>query len=269
MPQLPEGQSLLIRTYFGDDDAWEHVARETQARHTQDNGVEAQAFLTVVDDREFADMTVSNLVELISPPPPDYLFVVDQKACDEAEHPVLVVDTRADPHEDRTTFRVVPSRLVMIENNLSIANLSFGELRDAADSDGVYREAAPSRERQVSHDDLIDAAFDAQVTPVVMQLREDLLQTSRIERPAIIDPDLASTSAEIAGRPYRLELTMGYEDTLESLGRGGTGLGVHVALLYSYWSVFLDPGDLSLRAAMKVYYPPQATPRPRTGRSRA
>ena len=100
MPTLPEGQSLLIRTYFGDDGAWERVAREAQASHVQDSGYEAQAFLTTVDDPEFADMSVSRIVGLVESPPPDYLFVVDQRACDEPEHPVLVVDTSADP-EDR------------------------------------------------------------------------------------------------------------------------------------------------------------------------
>lgn len=258
MPTLPEGQSLLIRTYFGDDGAWAQVARDAQASHVQDSGYEAQAFLTTVDDPEFADMSVSRIVGLVESPPPDYLFVVDQRACDEPEHPVLVVDTSADPDDEAATFRVVPSRLAVIENNLSIANLSFDDLRSGADLDGVYRGAGAVQtieKPQVRSEDLIAAADNADDSPTVQQLREDLRKRSVPVWPAMVVTDLRDRYDAIAGGTYNSELTIGYDETLQVLARGGSGLGVHFALVDSYWSIYLDSDSLSLLAAMKVIYP--------------
>lgn len=258
MPTLPEGQSLLIRTYFGNDGAWEQVAREAQASHVQDSGYEAQAFLTTVDDPEFADISVSRIVGLVESPPPDYLFVVDQRACDEPEHPVLVVDTSVDPEDEAATFRVVPSRLAVIENNLSIANLSFDELRSGADQDGVYRgvgAAQVTQERQVRREDLIAAADNADDSPTVQQLREDLRKRSVPVWPAMVVTDLRDHYDAIAGQTYNSELTVGYGETLEVLARGGSGLGIHFSLVDSYWSIYLESNSLSLLAAMKVIYP--------------
>ena len=41
--------------------------------------------------------------------------------------------------EPGRTFRVIPSEIWGVENNLSIANMGFEEFADAVDSDGVFR----------------------------------------------------------------------------------------------------------------------------------
>ncbi|MDI9897247.1 hypothetical protein QM797_21210 [Rhodococcus sp. IEGM 1381] len=266
MPTLPEGQSLLIRTHFGDAKAWELVAREAQAMHTQAGGIEAQSILTVVDNPEFVDLSVADLVGSIDSPLPDYFFVVDRHACDDAEHPILVVAPKRDPSDAGAPFRVVPRLLATIESNLAVANLSFEELRDDSDSDGVYR-GAPSTnvtEREISNETLLDAAYAADDSPTVMQLRVDLsLSSATTVWTALVRDDLVDSYNAIVSQPYRLELIVGYEDALEVLSQGGSGLAIHVPAPRSYWSIFLDPDDLSLRAAMKVFYPQQANPRRR------
>ena len=54
---------------------------------------------------------------------------------------MLAVDN-GDPEfggEPGDTFRIVPSKMWVAENNLSIANAGFDELRDSTDQDGVLR----------------------------------------------------------------------------------------------------------------------------------
>ena len=41
--------------------------------------------------------------------------------------------------EPGRTFRVIPSEMWSVENNLSIANMDFAEFADAVDEDGVFR----------------------------------------------------------------------------------------------------------------------------------
>ena len=36
-------------------------------------------------------------------------------------------------------FRVIPSEIEGVENNLSLANMDFGEFADSADRDGIFR----------------------------------------------------------------------------------------------------------------------------------
>jgi hypothetical protein len=52
------------------------------------------------------------------------------------EHPVAVVDLW---HRPGRTFRVIPSQMWSIENNLSISNMDFFEFADAVDDDGIFR----------------------------------------------------------------------------------------------------------------------------------
>jgi hypothetical protein len=46
------------------------------------------------------------------------------------EHPILVVALR---EERSRTFRVIPSEMWSVENNLSISNMDFHEFADAVD----------------------------------------------------------------------------------------------------------------------------------------
>ncbi len=72
------------------------------------------------------------------------MFVVDHVSLTDAEHPILVLDLGDEPGR---AFRVVPREMWGIENNLSIANLSFFEYADSVDADGVFR-GLPGRERE-------------------------------------------------------------------------------------------------------------------------
>jgi hypothetical protein len=47
-----------------------------------------------------------------------------------------VIDALDEPGR---TFRVVPSELWAVENNLSLSNMDFEEFAEAVDGDGVFR----------------------------------------------------------------------------------------------------------------------------------
>jgi hypothetical protein len=63
-------------------------------------------------------------------------MIVDDATVRWPEHPILVVDLW---HEPGRGFRAVPAAVQSIENNLSIANMDFGEFADAVDEDGIFR----------------------------------------------------------------------------------------------------------------------------------
>jgi hypothetical protein len=64
------------------------------------------------------------------------VFVVDDRAMNDPEHPILCVSTH---HAVVATFRVVPGETWAPENNLRLANLDFADFANAADADGVFR----------------------------------------------------------------------------------------------------------------------------------
>jgi hypothetical protein len=64
------------------------------------------------------------------------VFVADQMALTNPEHPILVVDLQDEPGR---TFRVIPLALGEVENNLSIANMGFDEFAEATDESGIFR----------------------------------------------------------------------------------------------------------------------------------
>ena len=92
--------------------------------------------MTPVSDPAFDGATVEHITELGIQAGHRFAFVADQRALSDSEHPLLVVSFRDEPGR---TFRVIPSAVWGVENNLSIANLGFEEFADAVDDDGVFR----------------------------------------------------------------------------------------------------------------------------------
>ena len=124
--------SLVLRTDYSDDLAWERVCAAIRAPVG-----EFRAYVAFVSDPNCSGLNVEQIVELLrSDFRRSFIFVVDETALRHPEHPVLVVDLH---HEDGRTFRVIPSEMWAIENNLSIANIDFDEFADSVDPDGIFR----------------------------------------------------------------------------------------------------------------------------------
>jgi hypothetical protein len=90
-----------------------------------------------LDEPEYEGLGVEQLMELV-PQGSDhtYLFVVDGTALSHPEQPILCLDLTDEPGR---TFRVIPSEMWGVENNLSLANMDFDEFASLVDADGVFR----------------------------------------------------------------------------------------------------------------------------------
>ena len=134
MKPLPDTEdiSLVLRTDFSDDAAWQGVCEAIQTPVG-----EFSAYVELIDDPDFADCDV---VTLLSLPKESlnhsFLFLVDHETISSDEFPILCVDLRRNPG---STFRVIPSAMWSVENNLSIANMDFREFAESTDPDGVFR----------------------------------------------------------------------------------------------------------------------------------
>lgn len=86
-------------------------------------------------------MTIEGLLDVIGEPPPYYMFLVDAETVRNPEIPIVAVDTGPDqPERPRgRTFRVIPTEMCSVENNLSLANMDFEDFADSAGEDGVFR----------------------------------------------------------------------------------------------------------------------------------
>jgi len=129
LPETPN--TLLLRTHFGDDAAWDALCAAIQTPVG-----EFCAYVTLFDDRSYADVSIDDIVVLASDGHRTFVFVGDRVAQLDPERPLLVVDLGEEPGR---AFRVVPSEAWSVENNLSIGNMGFDEFADAVDADGVFR----------------------------------------------------------------------------------------------------------------------------------
>jgi len=129
IPATPD--PAVLRTDYSDDGAWERLCAAIQAP------AEFRANVSFVSDPAYQGLTVTQIADLL---PADFghpfIFIADETAIRHSEHPVLVVDLNEEPGR---TFRVVPSAMWSVENNLSIANMDFYEFADSVDADGVFR----------------------------------------------------------------------------------------------------------------------------------
>jgi len=136
----------VVRTDFDNESAWNAVCSLIRAP-VQDHGYTLSTFYAYVDFVELTEYRSFSTAELLVafPPFPDeyehsFFLVVDRDALSNPEFPVLVVDL----HETRgRTFRTVPTQVQAIQNNLSLANLDFGDFAKAVDQDGVFRGFRP------------------------------------------------------------------------------------------------------------------------------
>jgi hypothetical protein len=137
MKQLPKTNSpLVIRIDFGNQQAWKTICKLIRAP-VQDGAYTFHAYVEFLEDAAFRNLSAE---ELLARVPSDYghsfLFVADGVTIAHRDFPILVMDL----HTDRgRTFRALPSQVQSIENNLSIANMSFFEFADNVDEDGIFR----------------------------------------------------------------------------------------------------------------------------------
>lgn len=135
MDSLPRSeQALVLRTDFSDDSLWKELCQEIQRPVGPWN---FQAQVSCLNDPQYEGLGVEQLLALDPQASQHYfIFLADQTTFNHPEHPIMVVDLSDQPGR---TFRVIPSAMWAVENNLSLANMDFFEFADHADQDGIFR----------------------------------------------------------------------------------------------------------------------------------
>ena len=134
MTGLPSTEaSLLVRTDFNDDVAWE--ATKAAALAENDDGF--RAYVHVVDDATLGEATWQDLRRATRALEhrAAVLFIVDRAAL-AGDHPIQVVDVSSD---SRPPFRCVASELWGVDNNVNAATMDWEDYADNVESDGIYR----------------------------------------------------------------------------------------------------------------------------------
>lgn len=136
MTGLPS-TSVLVRTWFGDDRAWESLLIEI--RTPSDEGFLAN--VTPVNEPALEGLSAEQL-RAKQTTGPLVSFLADDLTLTNAEHPILavwVLPLRDGDPRDHGPFRVVPSSLWSVENNINLANMDWPEFTSAVDADGIFR----------------------------------------------------------------------------------------------------------------------------------
>jgi hypothetical protein len=134
MVKIPKSdQALLLRSDYSDQAAWDELRRLVEAPY--EDGFRAN--LTFVDEPQISDKSLDELMTLVEASGyRSFFFVADREAIMGHDHAVIVVDL---VDQRGRNFRVIPSQMWSVENNLSLANLDFSDFVESTDSAGVYR----------------------------------------------------------------------------------------------------------------------------------
>jgi hypothetical protein len=122
LPEPEDLTSLVLRTDFSSDAAWEVVRAAIDDADEYRNA-------TYVSDRSFNGVSVQALVDADAAADDDdklcHLFVADTTTMTDEDHPLLAVDLYDEPGR---TFRVEPRCFADVSANLTIANMDFAAL---------------------------------------------------------------------------------------------------------------------------------------------
>lgn len=133
LPQPDDLTSLVLRTDFGDDGAWDAVRTALDAAGEYPHA-------TYVSELRFADVGVQALMDEEDAADEDariiHVFLADATTMKDPVHPLLAVDLSDEPGR---TFRLPAQWFPDVSANLSIANMDFAEFADAADGSGTFR----------------------------------------------------------------------------------------------------------------------------------
>ncbi|MBK6014996.1 hypothetical protein [Streptomyces sp. MBT53] len=133
LPQPDDLTSLVLRTDFSDERAWDGVRAALDA-------VGDHSLATYISELRFADLDVQTLVDEEAVADEDdqiiNVFLADGTTMNDPAHPLLAVDLSDEPGR---TFRVPARWFPHVSANLGIANMDFAEFADAADESGTFR----------------------------------------------------------------------------------------------------------------------------------
>jgi len=137
LPEPADMYTLLLRTDYSDDAAWQAAVNAATAVYGADDFDRFGASLQPVESPELDGLTPAGLVHLPRDGYLSHLAVADARTMSDLT--ILFVDLNEYNEQGGRTFRAVPQEVEPITANLAIANIDFFEFADAADPDGVFR----------------------------------------------------------------------------------------------------------------------------------
>lgn len=264
------GESLLIRTDFTDDAAWRDVAVAAMAPVPQGGDTEFSAYLTCIDNPENDGLTVDALLDAIGESSLHYAFLVDAETVSNPEMPIVAVYTGPDePERSRgRTFRVVPSEMWGVENNLSIANMDFESFADSVDEDGVFR-GFPEPVRpveEVTTREIADWIADHPDTEVLQEFHVQISGRKYRYPVSLFEVDLAEVHAHTRDAEHGTRAALlGYDEFLAATSGEGQALRGTIPTHNGYWTFVLDRNSYRPIAAYHITHAPYVPPAPQDG----
>lgn len=123
----------VVRTYFKNDSDWERISVKFVANYEM--GFKAN--LEFLNDKKYEGFTSQDLInDGLGDYGHSFIFIADSITIEGEENSLLCIDLLDDIGR---TFRVIPTELWGVENNLSISNMDFVEFYDSCDENGVFR----------------------------------------------------------------------------------------------------------------------------------
>jgi len=123
----------MLRTDFSSDTKWKNLCKKVQAPD-EDDGF--QADIECLSDAMYEGLDIDQIVSLVQKDVHPVIFVADRHAIMESDHGILCVDLDDKPGR---AFRVIPSKMWSVENNLSLANMDYEEFFEEIGPDGIFR----------------------------------------------------------------------------------------------------------------------------------
>jgi hypothetical protein len=122
----------FIRTDFSDQLLWRQIVSAVQ----MENSDGFFAVLDIIDRTEFEAALPEELIQsLPKANKHSIIFIADDVTLKQNDNPILCVST----DDQGRTFRVIPSEIWSVENNLSLSNMDYSDFLGAINDDGIFR----------------------------------------------------------------------------------------------------------------------------------
>ncbi|UYV16786.1 DUF6924 domain-containing protein [Porphyrobacter sp. ULC335] len=132
MVEIPQdGDAPLIRCDFSNMAAWERLVAAT--KEPSPDGFVPN--LQIIDNDRYDGASANQIGSAARDTNHAVVFIADEITMGNDDLSVLCLNVSAT--EQR--FRVIPSELWGVENNLSLGNMDFEEFADATGADGIFR----------------------------------------------------------------------------------------------------------------------------------
>jgi hypothetical protein len=135
MKTIPDTKNpLVLRMDFTNEKVWQNICKEIMK---PDPKFGFHAYVAFYDDKSVEGRTLQEVLsDSLNAYAYSFIFIADSVTISTSEYHILCVGLNDDAGKQ---FRLIPSALAGVENNLSISNMDFDEFVAAVDKNGIFR----------------------------------------------------------------------------------------------------------------------------------